>query len=209
MNRFKDRKDAGRLLAQALLKYKNDTHAIVIGLPRGGVVPAAEVAKLLHLPLDVIVPRKIGAPLQPELAIGAAAEDGTVLYNQDVMQMLGLVPEDVQYIVNAEVKEAQRRVRLFRNNRPPLDLHGKTAIIVDDGVATGATMHAALLSARKKGAQRIVLALPVAPPDFRAMIANDVDEIVILKEAAFFPGISFFYEEFEQVPDDVVVSLLA
>ncbi len=208
MNRFKDRHSAGQLLARALQSYARDPHAIVIGLPRGGVVTAYEVTKALDLPLDVIVPRKLGAPGQPELAVGAVTEDASVLFNNDIMIRLGLKPQDLDHIVDAQIKEAQRRIALFRKDRPPLDLHGKTAIIVDDGVATGATMRAAIKSACAKGAERIILALPVAPIRFRDSIQDAVDEIIILQEPEFFPAVGYFYEQFAQTEDDEVVRLL-
>lgn len=208
MFRFHDRSQAGALLAQALHAYAHNKHAIVIGLPRGGVVVAYEIAKKLHLPLDIIVPRKIGAPMQPELAVGAVTEDGSVLYNQDVMQQLGLRPADLAATIEAEVQEARRRINVFRAHKPPLDLHGETVIMVDDGVATGATMRAALESARHKGAQYIILALPVAPPEFRGTVASAVDEVVILQEPEFFPSVGYFYERFDQTEDQEVIKLL-
>ena len=208
MNRFKDRCYAGKLLAQAVQQYAGDPEAIVIGLPRGGVVPAYEVAQALDLPLDVIVPRKLGAPLQPELAVGAVTEDGSVLFNETIMAQFNLKPIDIQPIIDKQVHEAQRRITLFRKDKPPLDLHGKTVIMVDDGVATGATMHAAIKSARAKGAQRIILALPVAPIQFRGSIKDEVDEVIILQEPEFFPAVGYFYEQFAQTADDEVVRLL-
>ncbi len=208
MNRFKDRHQAGQLLAQALQQYAHSPETVVIGLPRGGVVTAYEVAQALDLPLDVIVPRKLGAPLQPELAVGAVTEDGLVLFNAEVMHKFGLHEKDMQPTIDQQIKEAQRRIALFRKDRPPLDLHGKTVIMVDDGVATGATMRAAIQSARAKGAERIILALPVAPIRFRESIKDAVDGIVILQEPAFFPAVGYFYEQFAQTEDDEVVRLL-
>ncbi len=209
MIRFKDRKQAGKLLADGLQSFAGKKDTIVIGLPRGGVVPAYEVAQKLHVPLDVIVPRKVGAPLQPELAVGAVTEDGTVLFNEHVLFKFGLKPEDVSDIVAHERNEAQRRIALFRKNKPPLDLHNKVVIIVDDGVATGATMRAAIASAKKRGAGKIVLALPVAPTGFKNQIQVDVDEVVILQEPDFFPAVGYFYDDFKQVEDDQVVKLLS
>ena len=206
--RFKDRVDAGQVLAQKLQHYKNKPDVVVIGLPRGGVVNAFQVAKALQVPLDVIVPRKIGAPLQPELAVGAVTEDGALLFNDDVMRQLNLKEEDLKAIIENERNEAQRRIETFRKGKPPLDLHGKTAILVDDGVATGATMRAAIQSAKKKGAERIVLALPVAPQRFRDAIVNEVDEVIILDEPDFFPAVGYFYDNFAQTEDAEVVILL-
>lgn len=208
MIRFKDRKEAGQQLAKQLERYKNRPDVVVIGLPRGGVVNAFEVAQALKVPLDVIVPRKIGAPLQPELAVGAVTEDGALLFNEDVLEMIRVKKEDVKHIIEAEKKEAQRRIAMFRKDKPPLDLHGKTAILIDDGVATGATMRAAIRSAQKKGAEHIVLALPVAPQRFRDTIAKEVDEIVILDEPDFFPAVGYFYQDFTQTEDEEVIELL-
>ena len=208
MLRFKDRVQAGKALAKQLHRYKDKPDVVVIGLPRGGVVTAFHVAQVLNAPLDVIVPRKIGAPLQPELAVGAVTEDGATLFNENVMQQLRLTEDDVKHILEAEKKEAQRRIATFRKDKPPLNLHGKTAILIDDGVATGATMRAAIQSARAKGAQRIILALPVAPIQFRDTIKDEVDDIIILQEPTFFPGVSYFYDQFAQTEDDEDVRLL-
>jgi putative phosphoribosyl transferase len=208
MFRFKDRREAGQLLAKALQKYGHDKNALVIGLPRGGVVVAYAVAKQLHLPLDVIVVRKIGAPGDPELAVGAVAEGGQLFFNNGIMMQLGLQPHDLQPIIDEQLQEVERRVKLFRGNRPAIDLKGKTVIIVDDGVATGATVQAATEAAHYKGAEHIILALPVAPPEFRSAIDSSVDHYTVLQEERFFPGISYFYQQFDQIEDDEVVRLL-
>ena len=208
MVHFKDRVQAGRLLAEALKKYADDPQAVVLGLPRGGVVPAFEVAQLLHLPLDVIIVRKIGAPFEPELALGALTEDGNILFNRDVMAMLGLVRHDVQDIVDEKLKEAEQRRVLFRAGNKPLDLSGKTAIIIDDGVATGATLRVAVTAAKKRGAERIVVALPIAPAGFKSEIEPEADEVIVLHESEVFPGVSYFYDNFLQVEDQDVVHLL-
>jgi putative phosphoribosyl transferase len=208
MFRFKDRKEAGQLLAQALQKYDHDENAIVIGLPRGGVVVACEIAKQLHLSLDVIVVRKIGAPGDPELAVGAIAEGGQLFLNQDIMMQLGLQQTDLQSMINKQLQEVNRRVKLFRGNRPAINLKGKTVIIVDDGVATGATVQASIEAVRAEGAEHIILALPVVPPEFRTAIGSSVDHYIVLQEESFFPGISYFYQQFDQIEDDEVVKLL-
>lgn len=208
MIRFKNRTQAGQLLADALQKYAHLPDTIVIGLPRGGVVPAYEIAHKLGLPLDVIVPRKIGTPLQPELAVGAVTEDGTVLFNEHVMYKFGLRPEDVHDTIKREQMEFQRRIALFRKNKPPLDLQNKTVILVDDGVATGATMRASIASAKRRGAQKIILALPVAPIGFRKLIEPEVDAMAILQEPEFFPAVGYFFNDFTQVEDEQVVALL-
>ena len=161
--RFKDRVDGGKQLAVLLTKYKNNTDAIIIGLPRGGVVIAFEVSKELNLPLDIIVPRKIGAPTNPELAVGALTQEGAIVWNEALRKSLGLSPDDLKDIIAAEKKEAARRLRVYRGNRQPLNLKNKIVILVDDGIATGATMRAAISSARIQGAKFIVVAVPVSP----------------------------------------------
>src|SRR5579872_2772983 len=153
---FKDPFDAGIQLAARLLHYKNAPNTIVLGLPPAGVVGAIQVAQALNLPLDIVVPRKIGAPDQPELAVGAIAQDGTLVWNEDVKQLLGLTGADLSPIMDLEYKEAKRRFNLYRAGRLPLNLKHMTAILVDDGIATGATMRVAIKSARALGAQKIV-----------------------------------------------------
>jgi len=208
MQPFKDRKEAGKRLAAQLMQYANRSDVVVVGLPRGGVPVAFEVAQALHAPLDVIVTRKIGAPWQPELAVGALTQEGVPLFNKEIMQQAGLTPDAVASITAEEQQETRRRLSLFRGNRPPLDLQGKTVIIVDDGVATGATMRAAIASAHALGAHTVVVALPVAPKEFRASLQHDVDELVILYEADFFPAVGYFYQQFAQTEDSQVRALL-
>lgn len=205
---FKDRKEAGLLLAQALRQYVHNQNTVVIGLPRGGVIVAYQVAKQLNLPLDVIVVRKIGAPMDPELAVGAAAEGDQLFLNHDIMMQLGMRKTDLQPMINKQLQEIERRVKLFRGDRSAINLHDKTVIIVDDGVATGATVLAAVQAAHAKGAKNIILALPVAPPEFRAAIESSVDQYIVLQEESFFPGISYFYRQFDQVEDAEVVHVL-
>ena len=206
--RFKNRIFAGQMLAEALKKYNHDPEAVVIGLPRGGVVPAYEIAHQLGLPLDIIIVRKIGAPFEPELAVGALSEDGIILFNDDVLDMLRLTREDMRDAVAQKLEEASKRRILFRAGKEPIDLHGKTVIIVDDGVATGATLRVAIKTAKKRGAHRIVVALPVAPTEFKSQIASEVDEAIILSESDFFPGVGYFYDVFQQVEDQEVLHLL-
>lgn len=208
MFRFKDRKEAGALLAEALHKYVDDHNTVVIGLPRGGVVVAYQIAKQLHLPLDVIVVRKIGAPMDPELAVGALTADGQLFLNHHIMMQLGLTKHDLNLIIEAKLQEAQQRATLLHADRPAIKLNGKTVIIVDDGIATGATVQVAIEAARSQGAKHIILALPVAPSDFRSSIGSSVDLYLVLQEESFFPGISYFYEQFGQVEDSEVVRLL-
>jgi len=159
MVRFKNREDGGRKLVPRLEKYKNNPDAIVLGLPRGGVVTAYEVARQLNLPMDIIVTRKIASPMQPELALGALTQEGVAIFDENLLRMVGVAKKDLEPIVHAERIEGKRRLELYRGERSPLDLKNKIAIIVDDGIATGATMRAAIMSAKAMGAQKIVVAV--------------------------------------------------
>ncbi len=205
---FKDRTDAGLKLAQELQHYKGEKDTIVLGLPRGGVVTAYAIAKELDLPLDIVVARKIGMPGNPELAVGAITEDGTVIFNQSIMHDLGLKPSMLSQTIEAEKKEAHRRLTLYRDKRPILELAGKTVILVDDGVATGATMRAAIASVQKRGAASIVVAVPVAPPDAFNLIKSEVDNIICLLVTPHFWGIGQFYDSFAQTTDEEVIALM-
>ena len=208
MTRFKNRAEAGKKLATMLTAYRGNKSAIVIGLPRGGVVTAFEVAHALGLRLDIIVTRKIGAPGQPELAVGALTQDGEPMFNHDLMMRLQLVEGDLTPIVADERQETQRRLTLYRADRDPLDLHEKIAIIVDDGIATGATIRAAIKSARTLQAKKIVVAVPVCPPDVLETIKSEVDEVVCILMPPYFPGVGAFYEQFAQTEDASVIELL-
>ncbi len=205
---FVDRQDAGKQLARKLAAYKNHHNAIVIGLPRGGVIPAAEVAKELKLPLDILVPRKIGAPFNSELAVGAVTQDGQVVWNEQLMKSFHLSPDDLKDTIAKERAESNRRVQLYRQDRSQLDLKDKLVIIVDDGIATGATMRAAIVYAKQQGASKVIAATPVATVDTLELIAPEVDEIVSVQLPKTFLGISAFYDAFPQTEDDEVVALL-
>jgi len=208
---FVDRQDAGKQLADKLAAYRNHHIAIVIGLPRGGVIPAAEIAKELKLPLDIVVPRKIGAPFNSELAVGAVTQDGQVVWNEKLMKSFHLSPDDLDLkeTIKKERAESNRRLSLYRRGRPPLVLKDKTVIIVDDGIATGATMRAAIAYAKQQGAAKIIAATPVATVDTLELIAPEVDEIVSVKLPKTFLGISAFYDIFGQTSDDEVIEVLA
>jgi len=208
MIRFKDRVQAGRMLAQKLEKYKDRQDVIVIGLPRGGVPTAFEVAIYLHAPLDVIVSRKIASPAQPEFALGALTQEGEPFFDERLLRMVGVSKEDLQMVVEAERKEAQRRLALYRGNRPPLDLTNKIAILVDDGIATGATMLATILFARASNAKKIVVAIPVSPPDSLEKIKKEADEVVCLDTPSVFWGVGGFYDSFFQTTDQEVIELI-
>lgn len=206
---FADRQDAGKQLAEKLAAYKNHHNAIVIGLPRGGVIPAAEVAKELKLPLDILVPRKIGAPFNSELAVGAVTQDGQVVWNEELMKNLNLSSHDLKDTIKKERAESNRRLSLYRKGRPSLILKDKLVIIVDDGIATGATMRAAISYAKEQGAGKIIAATPVATVDTLELIASEVDEVVSVKLPTTFLGINAFYDSFPQTSDDEVIALLA
>ena len=206
--KFKDRQDGGKQLVPALLKYKNNPDAIVLGLPRGGVVPAYEIAKELHVPMDIIVTRKIASPMQPELALGALTQEGVPMFDERVLAMVGVSKEDLAPIVHAETLEAQRRLKLYRGDRAPLDLQNKIAIIVDDGIATGATMRAAIMSARAMGAKKIIVAVPVSPRDTLKKLENEADEIICLHIPDTFWAVGQFYDVFAQTEDEEVIDLM-
>lgn len=203
---FQNRVVAGRRLAEALRHYA-DAHPIVLGLPRGGVPVAFEVAHALGAPLDVLVVRKIGAPGRPELAIGAVGVDVTIV-DQEAVALLG-VPDS--YIARAAAQEralVHRTARLFQREGSPLDLTGRTAIIVDDGVATGSTALAAIEVARQLGAGRVTIATPVCAPQARTLLQNAADDVVCLEAPADFPAVGYYYEDFEQTTDAEVRELL-
>ena len=205
---FADRNDGGKQLAEKLMPYKDDPNAIVIGLPRGGVVTAKEVAEMLNLPLDIVVPRKVGAPFNEELAVGAITQDGDVVWNEEIMRSYHLNPEDLSETIEKERSEAQRRLALYRQGKGPLNLKGKTVLLVDDGIATGATMMAAIAYAKKQGAGKIVVATPVATVGTLEKMVQEVDEVVSVQLPKIFLGISAFYGDFPQTSDEEVISIL-
>lgn len=203
---FHDRQDAGQKLAQALKKYQNAPQTIILALPRGGVAIGAEIAKMLDLPLDIIVPRKIGAPSNPEYAIGAITETGEGIFNEweiDRVDKKWLARE-----IEKEKKEARRRLKLYRGDRSPLNLPGQTVILVDDGLATGLTMRTALAALKKQGTAKIVVATPVAAADTAEMIKKETDELVCLFIPPYFGAVGSFYENFEQTTDEEVIKIL-
>ncbi len=206
--RFRDRKEAGRLLAEELLEYGGRKDAVILALPRGGVAVGAEMARILHLPLDVFVVRKLGVPGQEELAMGAIATGGGRVLNRSVIAGLGIDEETIEDVAAKEERELRRREALFRRGLPPLSIRGKIAIFVDDGIATGATMRAAIEAARKLEPASIVAAVPVAPPSVAGQMAELVDECIVLRTPDSFFGVGQWYEEFPQLGDEEVCSLL-
>lgn len=209
MKIYKDRVEAGQELAKLLQKYRDDPEAIVIGIPRGGVVVADQIAKELHLNLDILCPRKIGAPGNPELAIGSVTATGETFFDSHLIQRLGVSKEYIKKIVEMETKEAERRSKAYRKNRPPLDLNGKIAILVDDGLATGSSMKTAIQAAHAKKSKKIVVAVPVSPPDTLVEIREMVDEVICPLAPPFFMAVGEFYEEFYPTDDQTVIQVLS
>lgn len=189
-------------------KFKNQKNTLILGLPRGGVVIAAEVARALNLPLDVTCPRKIGAPHNPEYAIGAITETGQGIFDWEAINSLGVSQKYIDHEVEKQKQVAQNRLELFRKDLPPRNLTGKTVILVDDGLATGSTMKAAIESVMFEGAKAIVVAIPVAPLSTLQEMEPLVDQIICLSSPPLFHAIGQFYEEFPQVDDEEVVELL-
>jgi len=206
---FQDRIEAGRHLAQALSSYAGQD-VVVFGLPRGGVEVAAEVAKALHAPLDILLVRKIGTPMQPELAMGAVVDGGApiVVRNPEVIFMTRTKAADFDAICKRELSEIERRRKLYVKGRAALDPAGKIAIVVDDGIATGATMRAALQATRQRNPKKLILAVPVAPPETIDSLREEVDEVVCLEMPEDFGALGFFYRDFRQLEDQDVIDLL-
>jgi putative phosphoribosyl transferase len=206
--RFRDRTDAGRRLAPLLLRFAGE-RPIVLGLPRGGVVVAREVARALDAPLDVIVVRKLGSPIQPELGMGAIAEGGATFVDQDIVESVAASDEEVDDVIVREQGEVARRVDRYRGGRPLPDVKGRTVILVDDGIATGGTVRTAIRALRAYGAKRIVVAAPVAAGDKAEQIGAEADAIVCATTPEMLFAIGDWYDDFRQVSDQQVVDLLA
>jgi putative phosphoribosyl transferase len=206
---FRDRLDAGQQLAARLGAYANRPDVIVLALPRGGVPVAYEVATALHAPLDVFLVRKLGVPGIPELAFGALASGGIVVTNPEVIAELNIRESEIQQVVAREQKELERRERIFRGDRPPLALRHQTVIVVDDGLATGATMRAVVHALRQQSPARVIVAVPTAPREVCAELSREVDELICLMTPQTFYAISVWYEDFGQTSDAEVRELLA
>lgn len=207
MKRFADRADAGRRLAEALGRFRG-SDVLVLGLPRGGVPVAYQVAAALQAPLDVLVVRKLGVPYQPELAFGAIGEDGVEVFNDAVLQRAGLSAESIAAVEAEQRTELQRRVDRYRGGRPGLDLAARTVLIVDDGFATGATARAAALVARARGAGAVILAAPIGAADAAAGLQEVADEVVCLGAPRDFVAVGQGYDDFGQTSDEEVCALL-
>jgi len=209
MTLYRDRLEAGRILATKLTAYADRKDAVVLALPRGGVPVAFEVAKALQAPLDVFVVRKLGVPGHEELAMGAIATGGVCVVNEHVVQMLAIPDVVIEEVAEREQKELERRERLYRDDLPPSDVCDRTVILVDDGLATGSTMRAAIASLRKLQPARIVVAVPVAAPVVCDEFKAEVDEIVCASTPEPFFGVGYWYEDFSQTSDEEVHDLLA
>ncbi|MEJ2291990.1 MAG: phosphoribosyltransferase [Deinococcales bacterium] len=208
MFQFENRREAGRELAQHLSAFRNRDDVIVLGLPRGGVPVAAEVARALGAPLDVLVVRKLGVPGHEELAMGAVASGGARVLNEGIVRDLGLGDATVERVTQEQRSEVERRERAFRGDRPPADLQGKTVLLVDDGIATGATMRSAVAALRSRGPERVVVATPVAAPEAVALLEEEADEVICLATPAYFLAVGRWYRDFPQTSDDEVRALL-
>lgn len=205
---FRNRCDAGRQLARRLEEYRGYSGALVLALPRGGVVTAFEIARFLNMPFDVLIVRKIGFPGQPELAIGAVSETGAVVLNRDIVSMCNIPEDYIRAEVSRQEEEINRRIELYREGRRISGLEGKTIILVDDGVATGATMKAAIVTLQKEKIEKLVVAVPVAQSETAEELKRMADEFVCLTIPAYFMSVGGFYDDFSQVTDEEVVDIL-
>lgn len=205
---FEDRVDAGRRLAEKLDAYANRSDVIVLGVPRGGVPVAYEVAAALHAPMDIFLSRKLGVPAQEELAFGAVASGGVRVLDRDLIESVGISNQEIEEITRRVRGELERRERLYRGARPPLDVEGKIAILIDDGIATGSSMRAAIHALRQHKPAQIVVAIPVAPFSTCRKLRSEVDELVCVDMPESFYAIGQFYADFSQVSDEEVTNLL-
>lgn len=207
---FSDRKEAGRQLAQALARYKGEP-AVVLALPRGGVPVAAEVAAALTAPLDLILVRKIGVPFQPELAMGAVVDGDKplVVRNEEVIRLTGVGESEFKTVCDNELAEIERRRERYLGGRERVEVEGKVAIVIDDGVATGATTRAALRATRARKPKKLILAVPVAPTETLPAMREEADDVVCLEDHELFGAIGYYYSDFRQTSDQEVIDMLA
>ena len=205
--RFENRREAGRRLAGQLDTLPADD-PVVLGLPRGGVPVAAEVARVLGAPLDVILVRKLGVPSQPELAMGALGEDGVRVLDRDLVARAGVSERALAKVERRERLELERRALRYRGDRRPVPIEGRTAIIVDDGLATGASARAAIAVAKAHGARRVIVAVPVAPPETVAALRREADDVISVETPSSLLSIGQWYEDFRQTTDEEVVAAL-
>ncbi len=205
---YQDRRHGGKLLANALKRYADGEDVVVLALPRGGVPVAFEVATALGAPLDVFVVRKLGVPGFPELAMGAIATGGAIVLNREVVDGLQIPEEMIDAVVQAERRELERREREYRGDRPPLDVTGRTVILIDDGLATGARMRAAIAALRQRGPKRIVVGVPITAPETCEEVGREVDDIVCAATPESFQAVGLWYRDFSQTSDEEVRRLL-
>jgi putative phosphoribosyl transferase len=208
LTRFKNRTQAGELLAERLAAYRHHGDVIVLALPRGGVPVGFSVARALDVPLDILLVRKLGVPGHEEYAMGAIAGGGLCVLQPEVLHMLGISEQVVEAVAQREMKEIARREKLYRANRPKLDVRDHVVILVDDGLATGSTMFAAINAVRQEKPARVVVAVPVGAPDTCKAVRSEVDEMICLLAPASFHAVGQWYEDFEQTSDDLVTALL-
>jgi putative phosphoribosyl transferase len=205
---FADRREAGRVLASKLTEYSGRPDVLVLALPRGGVPVAYEVAKALHAPLDVFLVRKLGLPGREELAMGAIASGGVLVLNEDLVRNLRIPKPVLEAVIAAEQEELARRERIYRGDRPPPDVRGRTVILVDDGLATGSTMRAAVAALRKQGPARIVVAVPIGAPETCSEFEREADDVVCAVTPQPLYAVGLWYGDFSQTTDEEVHDLL-
>jgi putative phosphoribosyl transferase len=205
---FNDRSEGGAQLAVRLKEYKDRQGVIVLALPRGGVATGYEIARSLQVPLDIVIVRKIGFPGQPELGIGAVSETGTVVLNESIISTYGVSKDYIEREISRQKEEISRRVKLYRKGKRLPSLEGKTVILVDDGVATGATMKVAITTLRKEKLKKLIVALPVAPPGVADEIERMVDKFICIETPFDFMAVGSYYHDFTQVSDEEVIDLL-
>ncbi|HIK55756.1 MAG TPA: phosphoribosyltransferase [Synechococcales cyanobacterium M55_K2018_004] len=206
--RFQDRTEAGQALATRLKAYADRPDVLVLGLPRGGVPVAYEIAAALHVPLDICLVRKLGVPGHKELAMGAIASGGVRVLNYDVVSWLGISSKTIDEMAAKELRELQRRDRAYRGDRPPPDVRDRTIILVDDGLATGSTMRAAISLLKPQRPAKLIVAVPVAPPEVCRTLQSEVDDVICLMTPENFYAIGVWYENFAQTTDEEVIALL-
>lgn len=208
MSFFNDRTDAGKRLAAKLSEYANREDVLILALPRGGVPVAFEVAKELNVKMDVFIVRKLGVPGNEELAMGAIASDNIRVLNEDVVRSFGIHQKVIDEVAAKERKELERREHMYRGNRPAPKISGSTVILIDDGLATGATMRAAVAAVKTKNPAKVIVAVPVAAPDTCSFFGNEVDEVICVATPEPFYGVGAWYEDFSQTTDKEVIELL-
>jgi putative phosphoribosyl transferase len=209
MEKYTNRIEAGKILANELKAYAKQPDALILALPRGGVPVAYEIAEALSVPLDVFIVRKLGLPGHEELALGAMAMDGTIIMNDELLRLIPFSPHVIERVVELEKKELQRRIELYRNNQPLPDLKNKTVILVDDGIATGATMRAAITVLKQQEIKKLIVAVPVAARDTCEIIIKEVDQFICPLRPEYFYGVGLWYDDFSQTDDSEVLALLA